>query len=75
MKLIDEPFIVGQQEAFSLLENLVMEDAEANNIGMLGKARSRNTLILNMLFNSEKVCNHFNGGFITLVDFFAMSFC
>ena len=64
MKLIDEPFIVGQQKAFSVLEDLVIKDAEAKNIGVLGKGGSGKTLILKTLFNSEKVRNHFNEGLL-----------
>lgn len=64
MKLIDEPFTVGQQEGFSVLENLVIEDAEAKNIGVLGKGGSGKTLILKKLFNSEKVRNYFSDGLL-----------
>jgi len=64
MKLIDEPFIVGQLKSFSILEDLVIDEAERKNIGVLGKGGSGKTLILKTLFNSEKVRNHFSDGLI-----------
>jgi ATPase subunit of ABC transporter with duplicated ATPase domains len=63
-KLIDEPLIVGQDKAFASMDKWVIDDVEANSIGVLGKGGSGKTLLLKRLFNSQKVSNHFRDGFL-----------
>ena len=53
MKLIDEPLIVGQENAYAFVEKSLINDGEAKNIRLLGKGGSGKTLLLNILFNSE----------------------
>jgi hypothetical protein len=64
MKLIDEPFIVGQKTALEDLEKRVINAEEAKFIGVHGKGGSGKTLLLKTLFNSEKVRKHFTEGFL-----------
>ena len=53
MNLIYNPLIVGQENAYAFVENSLINDGEAKNIGFLGKVRSGKILLLNTLFNSE----------------------
>ena len=66
MKLMDETLRVGQKDNLKKLKKLVTDEllATTNKIGVLGKAGSGKTLLLKKLFNSKKVRNHFNGGFL-----------
>eukprot|EP00253_Pinus_taeda_P034708 PITA_34708 len=69
MTLIEEPLIVGQQKTFSILEKLVIDEVEANSIGVLGKGGSGKTLLLKTLFNSPKVRKHFSEGLFLWLTF------
>lgn len=54
---IEEALIVGQDQAFATLEQLVI-DAEVNTVfrtGVVGKGGSGKTLLFKRIFNSEKV--------------------
>jgi dephospho-CoA kinase len=54
---IDEPLIVGQEEAYAKLERFVM-NAERESffrIGVVGKGGSGKTLLLKRVFNSQEV--------------------
>lgn len=62
-KSIDEPLIVGQDKAFASMDKWVINDVEANSIGVLGKGGSGKTLLLKRIFNSKKVSNYFCDGF------------
>ena len=53
MKLIDEPLIVGQENAYAFVENSLINDEEAKNIGLLSKGGLGKTLLFNTLFNNE----------------------
>jgi len=56
---IEEPLIVGQEEAFAVLEKFVVEaEGEGNSlvrIGVVGMGGAGKTLLLKRVFNSQKV--------------------
>lgn len=63
MQTISEPLIVGQDEAFSRLEQLVI-DAEFSRIGVVGKDGSGKSLLLKRVFNSKAVRDNFSDGLL-----------
>lgn len=60
---IEEPLIVGQEDAFAVLERFVVEAEEEGSslfrIGVVGKGGAGKTLLLRTVFNSPKVRNLF----------------